>query len=58
MIDFEVVGDLLRKAQIPQQVKMESTPVIVADAPIDEGHGDLVEFVFDSAGNLKRLRVR
>jgi len=58
MIDFEVVGDLLRKAGIPQQVKMKETPVIIADAPVDEDHGDLVEFIFDSAGNLKGLRVR
>ncbi len=52
MIDFEVIGDLLRKAQIPQQVKMKDTPVIIVDG--GDAH---VYFVFDSAGNLKEVVI-
>lgn len=58
MIDFEVVGDLLRKAKIPHKVMIKDKPMIVADAPIDDGCGDIVEFVFDRTGNLECLRVR
>lgn len=50
MIDFEVVGDLLRRAKIPQQVKMKETPVIV----VNDGEADIY-FVFDTAGNLKQI---
>lgn len=52
MIDFEVVGDLLRRVKMKTRVEMKESPVII----LDEGEYE-VWFIFDRAGNLKQVMV-
>lgn len=58
MIDFETVGDLMRKAKIPQVVRVDGTPII--SVPAKHCHSDnvsAVHFVFDRQGNLVRIDI-
>jgi hypothetical protein len=58
MIDFEAVGDLLRKNKIQQWVLMKDTPIITVRATIQGTSNEmLVNFVFDRTGTLIRLDV-
>lgn len=59
MIDFETVGDLLRRASIPHKTSIEDLPVIRVASYVEKGQpvfdSRSVLFIFDKAGRLKML---
>lgn len=59
MIDFEVVGDLLRRSQIPHKTTIEDLPVIRVASHMEKGQPMFergsVMFVFDRQGRLKMI---
>lgn len=59
MIDFEVVGDLLRRSNIPHKTSIEDMPVIRVASYIEKGtpvfDARAIMFLFDRQGKLKMI---